>query len=585
MAYDLLTTSGINSLVSNFITSESSKRLTPLNTRKTRYQDLDSAYTTINTKISSFTSLLSSLKGTGTSSAFINKAAASSNTNFVNVTADSTAISGSQSLRVTQLAKSDLVLSPDLTSSDISTDITAAGTHTFVITSGDGEGGTFTSSVSVTFDAADFTNGTITNKKVMEKIQSAVNSDKAVVTSNSLTGSSASAGSFSLNLNGTATTINYTAGTYSDIFDSIVTQINTLSGITAEKVINGSNYQLKITVTDSSKYITLSGDTSNLLTEMGVSVTKEKGASGLVSASTFSPVTLQSQFSLTAKQSGYDNRILSLTDSGTDKALTSIGLNLGSTRQSFVQNAGLDTPGYVNAVTSLNSKFEFNGLNLERNSNVITDLLTGVTINLKSVMQTTDATVNLTVESDTSKVKEKVESFVTKFNELYTYLKEKTVSTGTKRGLLLGDSTADSVLSILRTVASSSITGISSTEINTLSKLGITFTTSGGLTISDSSRLESSIKDNLSQVEAVFNSTSGIANVLYDRLNPYLGTGGYLTKSQANFSSSIQSLADSITSQQTRIDKNAELLRNQYLKLQSQLATLLSNQNYFMTNS
>ncbi len=585
MAYDLLTTSGINSLVSNFITSESSKRLTPLNTRKTRYQDLDSAYTTINTKISSFTSLLSSLKGTGTSSAFINKAAASSNTNFVNVTADSTAISGSQSLRVTQLAKSDLVLSPDLTSSDISTDITAAGTHTFVITSGDGEGGTFTSSVSVTFDAADFTNGTITNKKVMEKIQSAVNSDKAVVTSSSLTGSSASSGSFTLDLNGTATTISYTAGTYSDIFDSIVTQINTLSGITAEKVINGSNYQLKITVTDSSKYITLSGDTSNLLTEMGVSVTKEKGASGLVSASTFSPVTLQSQFSLTAKQSGYDNRILSLTDSGTDKALTSIGLNLGATRQSFVQNAGLDTPGYVNAVTSLNSKFEFNGLNLERNSNVITDLLTGVTINLKSVMQTTDATVNLTVESDTSKVKEKVESFVTKFNELYTYLKEKTVSTGTKRGLLLGDSTADSVLSILRTVASSSITGISSTEINTLSKLGITFTTSGGLTISDSSRLESSIKDNLSQVEAVFNSTSGIANVLYDRLNPYLGTGGYLTKSQANFSSSIQSLADSITSQQTRIDKNAELLRNQYLKLQSQLATLLSNQNYFMTNS
>jgi len=585
MAYDLLTTSGVNSLVSNFITSESSKRLTPLNTRKTRYQDLDSAYTTINTKISSFTSLLSSLKGTGTSSAFINKAAASSNTNFVNVTADSTAISGSQSLRVTQLAKSDLVLSPDLTSSDISTDITAAGTHTFVITSGDGEGGTFTSSVSVTFDAADFTNGTITNKKVMEKIQSAVNSDKAVVTSSSLTGSSASSGSFTLDLNGTATTISYTAGTYSDIFDSIVTQVNALSGITAEKVTDGANYQLKITVTDSSKYITLSGDTSNLLTEMGVSVTKEKGASGLVSASTFSPVTLQSQFSLTAKQSGYDNRILSLTDSGTDKALTSIGLNLGSTRQSFVQNAGLDTPGYVNAVTSLNSKFEFNGLNLERNSNVITDLLTGVTINLKSVMQTTDATVNLTVESDTSKVKEKVESFVTKFNELYTYLKEKTVSTGTKRGLLLGDSTADSVLSILRTVASSSITGISSTEINTLSKLGITFTTSGGLTISDSSRLESSIKDNLSQVEAVFNSTSGIANVLYDRLNPYLGTGGYLTKSQANFSSSIQSLADSITSQQTRIDKNAELLRNQYLKLQSQLATLLSNQNYFMTNS
>lgn len=585
MAYDLLTTSGINSLVSNFITSEASKRLTPLNTRKTRYQDLDSAYTSINTKISSFTTLLSSLKVTGTDSAFIDKSAASSNTNFVAVTADGSASSGSQSIRVSQLAKSDLVLSKDLTSSDVSTDITSVGTHDFVVTAGDGTGGTFTSTVSVTFEAADFTNGTITNKKVMEKIQTAVYNDKAVVTSNSLTGSSASSGSFTLNLDGTETTINYSAGTYSDIFDSIATQINTLSGITAEKVVNGSNYQLKITVTDSSKYITIGGDTSSLLTEMGVSVTKEKGAAGIVTASTFSPVTLNSQFSLTAKQSGYDYRILSMTDSGTGKTLTSIGLNLGATRQTFVQNSGVDTPGYVHLNSLLSSKFEFNGINLERNSNVVTDLLDGVTINLKSVMQTTDATVNLTVESDTSKVKEKVQSFVTKFNELYTYLKEKTVSTGTTRGLLLGDSTADSVLSILRTVASTSITGINSTEINTLSKLGITFTTSGGLSISDSSRLESAIKDNLSQVEAVFNSTSGIANVLYDRLNPYIGTDGYLTKSKANFSSTIQSLADSITYQQTRIDKNAEMLRNQYLKLQSQLATLLSNQNYFMTNS
>lgn len=585
MAYDLLTTSGINNLVSTYITSESSKRLTPLNTRKTKYQDLDTAYTAINSKISSLTSLLSSLKETGTDSAFVDKSASSSNTNFVAVTADGTASSGSQTVRVNQLAKSDLVLSKDLTSADISTEITAPGTHTFVVTAGDGEGGTFTSTVNVTFEASDFTNNTITNKKVMEKIQTAVYNDKAVATSNSVTGSSASSGSFTLNLDGTETTINYSAGTYSEIFDSIVSQINDLSGITAEKVVDGSNYQLKITVTDTSKYLSLSGDTSNLLSEIGLSSTKEKSAAGIITASTFSPVTLKSQLSLTAKQSGYDYRILSITDSGTGKALTSVGLNLGSTRQSFVQNAGEDTAGYVYTSSTLSSKFDFNGISLERNSNVITDLLDGVTINLKSVMQAADATVNLTVESDTSKVKEKVQSFVTKFNELYTFLKEKSVSTGTTRGLLLGDSTTDSILTILRTVATGTISGINSSEINTLSKLGITFTTSGGLSISDSSRLEDAIKDNLSQVEAAFNSTSGIANVLYDRLNPYLGSDGYITKSKANFTSSIQYLADSITSQQTRIDKSAELLRNQYLKLQSQLAALLSSQSYFMTNS
>ncbi len=585
MAYDLLTTSGINNLVNTYKTSESSKRLNPINTRKTRYQNLDSAYTTINSKITSLTSLLSSLKETGTNSSFVDKSASSSNTNYVAITASSTAIPGSQTIRVNQLAKSDLILSKDLNSSEISSEITAPGTHNFVVTSGDGSGGTLTSSVSVTFEASDFTNNTITNKKVMEKIQSTVRNDKAVATSNLVTDSSVSSGSFILNLGGKEKNITYTAGTYSEIFDSIVSQINGVSGITAEKVLDGSNYQLKLTVTDTTKYLTLNGDTSNLLTEIGLSATKEKSAAELITVSTFSPVTLKSQLSITTKQSGYDNRILSITDSGTGKALTSVGLNLGSNRQPFVQNSGEDTPGYVNLAASLNSKFDFNGVSLERNTNVVSDLLDGVTINLKSVMQPSDATVNLAVENDTSKIKDKVQSFVTKFNDLYNYLKEKSVSSGTTRGLLLGDSTADSILSILRTIATGTISGINSNEINTLSKLGITFSTSGGLSISDSSRLETAIKDNLSQVEAAFNSSNGIANTLYSRLNPYLGSDGYITKSKANFNSSIEFLSDSISSQQARIDKSAELLRNRYLKLQTQLATLLSTQSYFTTNT
>jgi len=585
MAYDLLTTSGINKLVSNYITSESSKRLTPLNTRKTRYQELDNAYSTISSRISSLTSLLSTLKETGTNSSFVDKSASSSNTNFVAVTAGSTAVSGSSTIRVNQLAKNDLVLSKDLTSSDISSEITAPGTHKFIITSGDGNGTAFTSSVDVTFESSDFTNNTITNKKVMEKIQSALRSDKAVALSNSVTGSSSSNGSFTLNLGGTEKTITYSAGNYSDIFDSIVSQINSVPGITAEKVIDGSNYQLKLTVTDTTKYLTLNGDSNTLLADIGLSASKEKSASDIVTASTFSPVTGKSQLSFTSKQSGYDNRILSISDSGTGKALTAVGLNLGSSRQAFVQSPGEDTPGYVHLATSLNSKFDFNGVSLERNNNVVSDLLDGVTINLKSVMQAGDSTVNLSVENDTSKIKEKVQSFVTKFNDLYTYLKEKSVSTGKTRGLLLGDSTTDSILTILRTTAISTISGINTSEINTLSKLGITFTTSGGLSITDSPRLEAAIKDNLSQVEAAFNSSNGIANILYNRLNPYLGSDGFITKTKANFTSSIEFLADSITSHQTRIDKSAELLRNQYLKLQTQLATLLSTQSYFSANT
>ncbi len=585
MAFDVLTTSGINNLVNKFRISESDKRINPLNTRKTRYQNLDTAYSTLSSKLSALKSIISELKESGISSSFAAKASSSSNTNFVSVSASNTAVNNSHSIRVNQLAKSDIVLSQDLSSSSNSTAITSPGSHQFVIATGDGEGGQFTSKATVTFETSDFTDGAISNKKVMEKIQSAINSDKAVVASNFVSGSTTSSGSFILNLNGTETTINYSAGTYNDVIENIIAQINQLSGMTAEKVVDGSNYQIKITVNDLSKYITISGDTGTLLSELSLLAEKEKAASGIVTASTFSPEASTTQLSLTAKNSGYDNRILSLSDSAGSSALNAVGLNLGGARQSFVQQTGTDTAGYVYSTSLLNSKFEFNGINLERNSNVISDLVTGATVTLKSSMQPTDTSVNLTISSDTAKIKEKIKDFITKFNDVYTFIKERSKTVDKNRGLFIGDASSSSLLSVLSSSAYTRVAGIPENQINNLSKLGITFNSTSGLNLTDSARLDSAISENIGQAEALFNSTNGIANVLYDRIDPYLGSNGYLAKSRAAFGKSITSLNDSVASEQTRIEKNAELLRNRYIKLQTQLATLLSNQSYFSTGS
>ncbi len=585
MAYDLLTTSGINSLVNAFQVSQQNKLLTPLNTKKNYYQNLNTAYSVLSGKLSSLNSILYDLTQPGSSSSLAAKKGVSSNSSFVDITALSTATAGSSSIRVNQLAQSDLVLSQDPTSSTANSTIIAAGTHNFVLTAGDGLGGSYTSNVAVTFAAGDFTAGTISNQSVMTKIQSAINTNQAVVTSNSLPGSTLSSGSFALNLNGTITTINYTADTYSNVMDSIVTQINNLSGVSAAKIVNGSNSQLQITVTDPSKYITIGSDTGTLVAELGIATTKLKGASGLVTASTFSPTSTTSQLSLTSNLSGYDNRILSLTDNGGSSALTSVGLNLGATRTTFVQNAGLDTAGYVYATSALNSKFTFNSLSLERNSNTITDLITGGTISLKSVMQGTDPTASLTVSNDVTSVKAKIQDFITKFNDVYTNIKSQSSTTKTGRGIFLGDSNTSSLLSILNSISYGTVSGISSTEINSLSKLGISFDISSGLSISNSTQLESAISNNNAQVIALFNSTNGIATTLYSRLTPYVGTNGYLTKAQTSFDTSITALNDNMTSAQTRIDKNATSLRNQYLKMQIQLSDLLNLQTYLTTNS
>ncbi len=580
MAFDNLTTSGINFLVNTYLNNEYEKKLTPLQARITKYNSLSSVYTSLLQKIDSFKSKLSNLKTTGSASPFSAKVASSSNTDFLTATASSGAEIGGFSLRIKQLAKNDLLISLDK-SSEAASSITSPGEYTFTIKSGDGEGGQFSSKVTVSLTASDFTNGIISNKKLAEKISKAINEDKAVVLSNSMSGSTSSSGSFKINIGGSETTINYSAGSYESVIDSIVSQLNSTGGVAAEKIVDGSNVRLRLTVTDSSKYISISGDTGSLINELGISVTKEKGASGLVTSTSFSPSSGLTQISLTSTQFGSGFKIEDISDTS-GNLLASFGLNLGTNRTAYVQNqTGEDTAGYVHQLTALNSKFAFNGLEIERFSNTISDLVTGVTISLKSLMTEDDPDVTVNVNVDVKSIRSKIEEFITNFNDLYTYIKSNSKTTEGKRGVLLGNSSASSLASILSTAAYSPVSGISSSEINTLSELGITFDTQNGLSISNSNQLDNAITSNSAQVEALFNSDSGLANTLYDKVKPYTGTGGYIDKLKSSLKTNVDYLNDSIESTKKRIEKSADILRQNYYQLQMQLASLLSSSGNF----
>lgn len=475
----------------------------------------------------------------------------------------------------------------------LSKDITSAtanaitGTHSFVIKTGDGSTGEFVSNVEVTFGASE------TNKTAIEKIRDAINSDKAVVTSGSFLAADSYTGGAStikLNINGAETEVSVTgSGTYEDLVDELVSGITAnVSGVTAEKVLDSGNVQLKITVDNNSNYISIS-DVSGfaLANDLNIVTTKEKSAAGTVNASVFSPDTTSSQISITSKNSGLDYRIKELSDSGIGTALSGIGLNLGTSRPSFLQVLdGEDTPGFMNAdITTngnkLNSKFEFNGLSLQRNSNSVSDVATGMTFSLKSVMQAGDPTVSVTVAPNSTSMKTQVDSFIAKFNELYSYLKTNSSYSSTTRGALTGDTHASTLLNYMSNLAYSQISGVGTNDIKALSQLGITFTSTTGLSITDSAQLTNAMNNTPAQVEELFSSTDGIATKLYNYLSPYLDSGGYLDNSITNITTNLTRLNDTITSAQTRIDKSAESLRSTYQKLQIQLATLLTLQQSF----
>lgn len=582
----ILSTSSINNLIYNYEAGERNKLLSPLQSRKSTYESRNTSYSDLSSKLSSLKSLLTNFKLTGNESIFASKSTTSSDSSFVTAAATSSASQSSYELFVNQMARSDLAVSHEMASDTANA---VSGTHTFAITTGDGATGEFVSNIEVEFDVDE------TNQTMMEKIQNAINSDKAIINSNDKVATDSYSGgtsTFTIDVGGTETEITVNGGgTYEELIDEIIQEISdNVDGITAEKVSDAGNVSLKLTVDDSEDYITITNTSGfDLVTDLGISVTKEKGASGIVSASVFTPKSGFHQFSITSKDTGLDYRIKDLNDvSGS--ALSQLGLNLGTSRTAFDQSADPDTPGFVysditEANNLLNSKIKFNGLDIQKNSNDIEDLVEGVTFDLHSTMQDTDNSVSIGVANNHSDVKSQIESFITKFNDIYTYIRTSSESNDGKRGVFSGDSNARSIMSTLQSTAYSQVSGLPTSQASYLSQIGISFDYQTGLKISDSDLLETKLKENVSDVESLFNSDNGIANTLYNKIDPYLGAGGYIANAKSSLDTTLNYLNDRIDSAEKRIEKSASVLRNRYQQLQSQLANLYQSQSIFSIGS
>jgi flagellar hook-associated protein 2 len=587
--------------------------------QKSKYQNLSSTWSGVSSRLTALKSILSELKSTGTDSVFIPSATVStSNGSFVTASSTTEASIGVYNLRVNQLAKSDTALSSSLTSDSLNS--VTPGIRNLRIRSGDYE-----TNVEVEFNSSGET-----NKTVMEKIRDAINNDKnAEVLSSSVNKTSsfvmdATNNSFQINLNGTITTITIASDEWSSItdydslFNKLVSKINQdVSGVIAEKVTTegSDNIRLKISSINTSDYLTINSsglDGSNnkvsagntLMDTLGIIAYKEKAAASLVTVSVFNPTSDTSKMSFTAKNTGYNNRLLIIADDAfTNIGLTSTILNNryrnsdnGTTTNDseagftygtkWLESDGITVGGTVESSTNnlLNSKVQFNGLNIQRDSNSITDLIENVTVNLKSIMQSTDSDVLLSVESSTTNVREKIDSFISKFNDIYTYIKSRSNSVKGNRGIFTADTAAQGILSTLSSNATESVTGISSESLNMLSKIGISFDSTNGLSIDDEDTLTGKLSQNLSQVESLFNSSSGIASRMYSSLMNWEGTDGSISKMVTSYNTNISSVNDKIKSINTRIDKSAQVLRNKYEKLQMQLASLISTQNYFSSS-
>ncbi|MEE9432452.1 MAG: flagellar filament capping protein FliD [Melioribacteraceae bacterium] len=461
---NILSTQGINKLVSSYGINERFKRVHPLQLRKNKFTDLSKVWNDLSSKLTSLKSNLSSLKDNSAGNTFAAKSVELSNKDYFTATATSSASLSSFDIKVNQLAQNDIVMSNTVTASSDSG--LSAGTYTIQVASGE-----FDQNIDITVT------GTENQKEMMELIAEAIN----------------------------------------DATDSTVT------------------------------------------------------------ASVFSPKDGEAKLTVVSKDKG-ENNAITIKDV-TGSVLSSIGLDFSS-RTITVGNNG----GYSHELTDLNSKLTLNGIAIERSSNAIDDLISGVTLSLKSAMDESVPKVNLTIRNNVKEITSDIKEFIKNFNESYKYVKEnyKTTEDG-KRGVFVGNSSALGLTQSMSKIAYAKVEGIDIGNYGSLSEIGITFNSETGLSISDSGDLEDALESNPDQVADLFTSENGVANKLYDLVELYVGSEGAIANLTDSYDKSASFLSDRIETKETQIDKSSDILRRQYESLQIQLANLLQSMNDYQS--
>jgi len=200
-------------------------------------------------------------------------------------------------------------------------------------------------------------------------------------------------------------------------------------------------------------------------------------------------------------------------------------------------------------------------------SNVVSNALSNVTLNLASASPS--STQTLTVSADADSAASAVQNFVSAYNSALSLLTSDTAytpptsgtssdsSSGTP-GPLLGDVGVEGVMEKLQSIIGGS-GGSTSSAFNLLSQIGVTSGSDGTLSI-DTSTLDSALQTNSSAVQSLFSGIGGIGTQLNTLLTSVAGTGGTLD-SETN---GLQTGVSNINNQLSQLNAQSAQLTAQY---------------------
>jgi flagellar hook-associated protein 2 len=141
-------------------------------------------------------------------------------------------------------------------------------------------------------------------------------------------------------------------------------------------------------------------------------------------------------------------------------------------------------------------------ITIVRNSNQISDLIPGVTLNLQKV--DTTKTITVTIGNDTEALKQNIKDFVNQYNNLINFVNEqfKYDTTTNTSGTLFSDGDLQTIQADLVSKAFNAVDGLDG-PLKMLSQIGIT-SSSGNILELDETKLDEVLADNVDNVKFLF---------------------------------------------------------------------------------
>lgn len=254
---------------------------------------------------------------------------------------------------------------------------------------------------------------------------------------------------------------------------------------------------------------------------------------------------------------GNQKLILTSEESGAATAMT---LTYGGSLSAA--SFGLQTLNDIGGDLSLlDAQISVDGYSVTRASNTISDVIQGVTLDLRQAQPGSDILID--IDRDLTAAKESVQAFADAYNELRSSIKN------LRSGQLEADST---LLSIERGLLNIMNDPGSGGVFNHLSEVGLSIQKDGNMTVKTAT-LENALNSEFAAVADLFaKQDTGYARRFESLVGMWLETGGLIESRTDGLDERIEDLED----RQSSMDRRLELIETRYLRQFSALDSLVS---------